>query len=743
MPIIALAGNPNVGKSTLFNALTGFRQHTGNWPGKTVEKKEGIVRLNNGEVVIVDLPGTYSLTAYSIEETISRDFIINTHPNLVIVVVDANNLERNLYLVTQILELGVPTLIALNMLDVAQKRGIQINVATLSQQLGGIPVVETIGNDAIGLDDIRHYLQGLVHRPIATSTTRVQYPASIERAIKQLVEAMQADSTLNDDFPLRWLAIKLLEDDPQIRVELTRRDYLTILHLADEIRAVIVEEQDEDAETLMMDTRYMFINQVVDKSLQRTRTPQQTWTDRIDRMVTNRVLGIPIFLLLMWFVFQFTSNVSAPLVDWIDLLIGGLVTNLSSRALDLLGLQQTWIASLLLDGILPGVGGVLVFIPVLMSLYIAIGILEDSGYMARAAFVMDRGMRWLGLHGKSFLPMLVGFGCTVPAVYATRTLENETERKLTGFLLTFMSCGARLPIYVVFGAAFFGAHSGNLIFGMYLLGIVVALLTGFLIRKIVLHNEPVQPFVMELPPYRRPRVRDVLLQTWERTAGFIRKATSVILGMSILIWFLLAIPVKSGQFNDVAAKDSLFGQISNVVAPVFAPAGFGEWEATGSLITGMVAKEVVIGSMAQVYLGADGSENNGELLALSEEFKQTAFAFGDALLLTGQEFLNIFPRVMNLLPVVNVPELSIQGTSADTEATSKLESALRQHFSPAAAVAFTAFILLYVPCVTTLTAMRQEFGIRWTLQQIAYTTFVAWSVAVLIFQVGIRIGEFG
>lgn len=738
MQIIALAGNPNVGKSTIFNGLTGIRQHTGNWPGKTVAKKEGVVRLDDGEVILVDLPGTYSLTAYSIEETITRDFIINDYPDLVIVVVDASNLERNLYLVMQIIELGVRLLLALNMVDVAEKRGIKIDTLALSQELGGIPIVETVGSTEFGLHKIRHHLQTLSEEALSSTQIQIPYSETIEKALSELVEHIEKQTALSAMYPARWLALKLLEDDPQIYTELQDRDETALLALIDALKLSIEDSMGESAEILITDERYMRINQIVELIITREASHQETWTDRIDRVVTHRWLGIPIFLLFMWFVFQFTANVSAPLVDWIDGLFSGLISNISIHLFNATGISDSPLASLILDGVLPGVGGVLVFIPVLMFLYIAIALLEDTGYMARAAFVMDRAMRSLGLHGKSFLPMLVGFGCTVPAVYATRTLENERERKLTGFLLTFMSCGARLPVYVVFGAAFFGAKSGNLIFGMYLLGIAVALLTGLIIRKTVMRDDPVQPFVMELPPYRIPRLRDMLLQTWERTSSFIRKATSVILGMSILIWFMLAIPVRSGAFNDVTARDSLFGQMSGFVAPVFAPAGFGNWEATGSLITGMVAKEVIIGSMSQIYVGT--VENDEPVLPIGNEVTNSIQGLGTALVLTGQEFINIVPRTINLIPYVQLPQLSIQGADDEAVTSSQLEQKLKQHFSPASAIAFTAFVLLYVPCVTTMVAMRQEFGHSWLLQQVVYTLFIAWIVAVIIFQVSSRMG---
>jgi ferrous iron transport protein B len=414
--------------------------------------------------------------------------------------------------------------------------------------------------------------------------------------------------------------------------------------------------------------------------------------------------------------------------------------------LELMGLGNSWISSLITDGVIAGVGGVLVFVPVLLFLYLALGIMEDSGYMARAAFVMDRVMRWMGLHGKSFLPMIIGFGCTVPAVYATRTLENEKDRKLTAFLATFMSCGARLPVYVVFGAAFFGAASGTLVFAMYLLGIVVALITGFVMKNTVYKSQPPAPFVMELPPYRIPRPRDVWHQMWERTHGFLVKSGTVILGVSIALWLLMAIPAHQeiGPFNKVQAGDSLFGRISGLVAPVFKPAGFGSWQEAGSLMTGLLAKEVIISTMSQIY--AEESEPAGDMTtSFREDLVSVGTGFGKAALLTIQETINIIPRTVNLIPFVDLGELYFFPSESEVVDYTRLEGSLLTAFSRTAgspeagtiaAVSFNVFVLLYIPCVSAVSAMRQEFGRRWMWAQISYTLIIAWSAAVLVFQVG-------
>jgi len=707
---IALAGNPNVGKSTLFNILTGSRQHVGNWPGKTVEKKEGRLKINQEEILVVDLPGTYSLTAYSIEEIIARDFIVNEKPTAVVAVVNAANLDRNLYLVTQLIELNIPVIVALNMTDVARRRGLTISLKGLSERLGGIPVVETVGTTSEGVKDLIDAISMVLEYP-HTGNIQTSFSGILKKEIEDLQVEIEGHDLVKESYRSRWLATKLLENDQDLVNKIGSLGALDLLKSARNARDRIEIHTGEDPEILIADQRYQFVDKVIDSALERPRETVITRSEKIDGIVTHRIWGLPIFFLLMWFVFQFTSSVSGPFLDWVDVFINQFIYKWVGIALDMLGLGGTWIYSLITEGIIAGVGGVLVFIPVLLFLYLALAVLEDSGYMARAAFVMDRVMRWMGLHGKSFLPMIVGFGCTVPAVFATRTLANEKDRKLTAFLATFMSCGARLPVYVVFGAAFFGVTSGNLVFGMYALGILVALVTGFVMKRTVYKSQPPAPFVMELPPYRLPRPKDVWNQMWERTRGFLVKSGTVILGVSVALWLLMAIPAHpdTGPFNQVKAGDSLFGRISGLIAPAFKPAGFGTWQATGSLMTGLLAKEVIISTMSQIY--AEESHLTQELPA----------AFWE-----------------DLVPV------AVDGDIADT---TRLESALVNSYevssgskaaAPIAAVAFNVFVLLYVPCVSAVSAMRQEFGTRWMWAQIGYTLILAWAAAVLVFQIGIN-----
>jgi len=757
--VIALAGNPNVGKSTIFNALTGARQHVGNWPGKTVAKKEGIAQIGPRAVTIVDLPGAYSLSAFSLEEIVTRDFLVRERPSAVVAVVDASNLERNLYLVAQVLELRIPVILALNMADVARGRGMKIDARALSARLGGLPVVETVGTRSAGIEQLRQAIDALTSGGAPGELPDVSYGELLEGEINALQAIIEDESAARDLFHPRWLAIKLLENDESVRALAAEVGLDELVRQADAANERILAASGEDAETLITDRRYVFIGEVVAGAVARPARPFETRSDQIDKLLTHRIWGVPLFLLMMWLVFQLTAHVSAPFLDWIDGVVSGPVTHRALAAFAALGLSGSWVEALVVNGVIAGVGGVLVFVPVLSFLYLAITVLEDSGYMARAAFVMDRVMRSIGLHGKSFLPMFVGFGCTVPAVYATRALESEHDRKLTGFLATFMSCGARLPVYVAFGTAFFGARAGTLIFGMYVLGIAIALATGYTLKKTVYRNQPPQPFVLELPPYRLPRARDVGRQMSARVGEFLRKAATVILLCSVVIWLLMALPLdpRAGSFNHVAPKDSIFGGLAGLVAPLFRPAGFDSWETSGSLITGFVAKEVVVSTLSQVYVGTgDDLAASQPIPSWRDDARELAVSFKDAALLTVQELVNIAPRTVNLLPLAHVPQArwvkagdAQAGDPARAAQDEAFDRVLVSAFSATAgseargrlaAVAFNVFVLLYVPCMVTVAAMRQEFGARWTWFQIGYTLLIAWLGAVLVFQGGLLLG---
>ena len=552
----------------------------------------------------------------------------------------------------------------------------------------------------------------------------IDYGREIEQEIATLQGLIEGVPSLTERYASRWLALELLEEDTEITpiVENTKggADILAQVHTSVKH---LEEIYGDDVDTMVVDRRYGFINGLIKEVVRRPIEDRLTLSDKIDRVVTNRILGIPIFLIAMGFVFQMTAGVSGFYLDWVDGVIGGPITNWVVAIIELIGLSGTWFESLMVDGVIAGVGGVLVFVPVLLFLYFFLALLEDSGYMARAAFVMDRLMHALGLHGKSFLPMIVGFGCTVPAIYATRTLENEDDRKLTGFLVPMMSCGARLPVYALFAAAFFPDSAGTFIFAMYMIGILFAILTGMVMKRTVFSGKPPAPFVMELPPYRLPTLKSVRIHMWERTSVFIKRAATIILAVSIILWFLLNIP---WGVEDPA--DSLFAKASGAIAPILAPAGFGDWQAAGSLVTGFVAKEVVVGTMSQIYVGEAEEEEVAEPTTFFQDIGDIVVSFWDATVDTVKGIISIIPGV------------NLFGEEEEEPEDTALMQALDKAFTPLSAVAFNLFVLLYIPCMVAVAAYRHEFGTRWMLYNAAYLTLLGWSVAVFVYQGGRLLG---
>ena len=552
----------------------------------------------------------------------------------------------------------------------------------------------------------------------------VDYGREVEEEIARLQEAIEKEPALTARCSSRWLAIKLLEEDKEIipKVEAVEGGGAILAQArksVDHLRSVY----GDDAETIVADRRYGFISGLVREVVRRPAVDRLTLSDKIDKIVTNRVLGIPIFLVAMWFVFQMTANVSGAYLDWVDGVIGGPITRWVVAILDLIRLGGTWFESLMVDGVIAGVGGVLVFVPVLLFLYFFLALLEDSGYMARAAFVMDRLMHALGLHGKSFMPMLIGFGCTVPAVYATRTLESEDDRKLTGFLAPMMSCGARLPVYIIFAAAFFPDNAGRFIFGLYLFGIVLAIVSGIVFKRTIFKGKPPAPFVMELPPYRLPTLKGILIHMWERSSVFVRKAATIIMAVSVILWFLMSIPW--GVENP---RDSLFGKASAAIAPVLAPAGFGDWQAAGSLVTGFVAKEVVVGTMSQIYVGGAEEEEAEEPTTFFQDLGEIVVGFVEATVDTVKATISLIPGV------------DLMGEEEEEEEDTALVEALQEGFTPLSAVAFNVFVLLYIPCMVAVAAQRHEYGNKWTLFNAVYLTALGWVVATIIYQGGRLLG---
>ncbi len=734
---IALAGNPNAGKSTIFNALTGLRQHTGNWPGKTVALKSGHCSFEGDPIQLVDLPGTYSLAAFSPDEIVARDFIIHEHPDAVICVVDTTNLERNLYMVVQVLEMGVPVILALNMYDQARSQGIKVDIEQLSRLLGGVPVIPTAANRGVGLEQL---LASSVEITKSTGDVKgqqnhcqcqvqkgfkVDYGDDIEAAIDDLSDAASFNQLPLNGYCSRWLALKLLEGEEEVV------DTLNPLNGGPAVSKAAKEKADElaikyseDVEIITADRRYGAVSAISRQVCTHSSPDKTTLTERVDRFATHRLLGLPIFMLVMYLVFRLVIDVSAPYLDWVDSVINGPVAAGLSAILIQLGASE-WLHSLVIDGIIAGVGGILTFVPGLIVLFFFLAVLEDSGYMARAAFVMDRFMRYIGLHGKSVIPLLLGFGCAVPAVYATRTISNHRDRLLTALLIPFMSCAARLPVYVVFAMAFFGTRASTVIWLMYLLGIVVAIVIGFIFSRTILKPDEKSAFVLELPPYRLPTSHVLAIHTWENTREFIKNAGTVILAISIILWLLLHLP-----WGVTEQEDSLYGQFSAAIAPAFEPAGFGTYESSGALVTGLIAKELVVSSLAQIYTGVDSEE-----MASSETSETTIMSqlagivvgFGQATVDAGSALLSIIPGV------------NLTGAEGEVEDTA-LSEALQNHFSPLSAVAFLIFVLLYIPCIATMGAIKQEFGGRWAASAAVYQTLVAWMAAVFVFQGGRMLG---
>ncbi len=559
----------------------------------------------------------------------------------------------------------------------------------------------------------------------------LRYEQLVEDAIVQISAAISAEPALATSYPPRWLAIQLLEDDTELLAFVRNSPGgLAVQHCLEQQQARISAAYEDDVDIVLTDQRYRFVHQLVGEVQIRPDRPQLTLSDRIDRVVTHKWLGIPIFLALMWLVFKMTADLSAPMLNWVDTLISGPVTRWTIGLMGTIGLGGSWVEHMLVDGVIAGVGGVMVFVPVLMALYLALGLLEDSGYMARAAFVMDLLMRTLGLHGKSFLPMIVGFGCNVPAIYATRTLENDKDRILTGLLVPFMSCSARLPVYLLLAAVFFPQYAGVAVFGMYFLGIVIAIILGIVFKHTLFRGKSEAPFIMELPPYRLPTLSGLWQQMWERTAAFVRKAWTIIMVTSMIVWLLIAIPVRGeGSFANTNIDDSAFATVAGAASPIFAPLGFGSWESSGALVTGFVAKEVVISTLGQVY----------GLAEAGDAVEPTSFG-ADLRDIAGSFVLAVGDTIKSIPLIVGIDLFEAEPEGEPTA----LMAALRQGFESSsgghgalAALSFMVFVLLYTPCMVTAAATRQEFGNKWMWLSIIGQFILAWLVAFLVFQVGL------
>jgi ferrous iron transport protein B len=726
---IALLGNPNCGKTTLFNALTGANQRVGNWPGVTVDRKEGRYRYNDHTVTVVDLPGIYAIDAEddgSVDEQIARDYLISGTAQVVVNIIDASNLERNLYLTTQVLEMGLPLVVALNMVDVAEEHGTRVNADLLSERLG-CPVVSMVATYGQGVDQLRHCLDEFLPAP-RRPHAQVVYPTVIEESLEALIPSIAADHPTPRD---RWTALKLLEYEDATIPNVTQEQ----LHLVAEQRHRIHQVLGEDIDIAVADSRYGYAHRLVQDVATRPRQISITRSDKIDQVVLNRWLGIPIFLAVMYLLFMFAINVGSAFIDFFDILFGTIFVDGFGRLLTAIGMPDL-VTVVLADGMGGGIQTVATFIPVIACLFLFLAFLEDSGYMARAAFVMDRFMRFVGLPGKSFVPMLVGFGCNVPAIMATRTLESRRDRILTILMNPFMSCGARLPVYALFAAAFFPAAGQNIVFLLYLIGMGMAVLTGLIMKYTLLKGEAA-PFVMELPTYHLPTFKGVMIRTWERLKSFIIRAGKVIVVM-VMVLSLLNTIGTDGTIGNEDSDNSILSAISQSVTPVFAPMGIQQenWPATVGIFTGVFAKEAVVGTLDSLY----GQLGQDEAIAAGVDLEAEEFdLFGSI----GEAFATI-PANLAELPATLFDPLGLSiGDVTDTETAAADQAVAFTTFGQMAlrfdgrvgAFAYLLFVLMYFPCVAAMGAVYRETNAGWTTFVGLWTTGLGYWCATLYYQV--------
>lgn len=688
--VVALAGNPNSGKTTLFNALTGNRQYVGNWPGVTVEKKEGEILPDNyakkqglPKIFITDLPGIYSLSPYSLEETVTREYIVGEHPDLILNIVDATNIERNLYLTTQLMDMDVPTVVALNMIDELEPNGITIDIDGLSKKLD-MPVLPISARSGKGVKELIDFVLEIVSGQRELKCTSVSvFEGRLREHVKNAADIALKYKNGNTV----WYGVKLLENDGKIMTELqlsdgdrstlenirqkiTESDFIpkSCVHNCSECKHhTEFKENKSSVSEIISAVRYAYISSIMFK-VKKEKNVDMSFSDKLDRIMANRYLGIPIFFAIMFMIFQFTFGPAGSyLMELVQGFIDGPVTHGVEYLLDLCNAPD-FIHSLLVDGVISGVGGVVSFVPQIMILFFFLSFLEDSGYMARVAFNMDILLKRIGLNGKSFIPMVLGFGCTVPAVMAAKALDNERERRLTIMLVPFVSCSARAPVYAVFISAFFAEKRGLISFGIYLLGFLVAILMGFLLRKTVFRSEGI-PFVIELPQYRWPSFKGLMANVWEKGKGFLVKAGTVILAASVCVWLLQNLTPSFKLTND--SSQSIMAMIGRFIAPIFTPMGFGDWRAASSLLAGLSAKESVVSSLEILYASS------------SDGLAKTLTAF----------------------------------------------------FTPASAMAFMTFVLLYTPCVAAIAAIRKELA-SWkrTLGTIAMQLICAYVFSFIVYR---------
>jgi ferrous iron transport protein B len=677
---VALAGNPNSGKTSIFNMLTGSHQHVGNYPGVTVEKREGTCKYMDFEMTVVDLPGTYSLAAHSTEELVARNFLIEQGPDVVVDIVDASNIERNLYLATQLIEMDLPLVLAFNMSDIAKQEGLVFDIEQLSALLEA-KIVPTIGNKGKGRVELLNAIIESVQEKKRTRRHKVSYGEEIEHELGVLEQIItETEQPLAEKYNPRWLAVKMLERDRDIISKVNNQKLLNAINSSSEHLKGIFGD---NPEIVIADRRYGFISGACQETIKSTVELRHNISDMIDAIVTNRFFGLPFFLILMYVVFQLTFTLGAYPMGWLEQFFGwgsGAVSGLWPAG------SESWLKSLLIDGVIGGVGGVIVFLPNILLLFLAISILEDSGYMARAAFVMDRIMHKIGLHGKSFIPMLIGFGCSVPAIMGARILENRRNRLTTIMVIPLMSCGARLTIYALLIPAFFAENwRGPMLWIIYLIGIILAVICAKILRLTVFRGETT-PFVMELPPYRMPTLKSVCIHMWQRGWMYLRKAGTIILVISIILWVAMSYPKPSdeslvgldaGQAGQQKLEYSVIGRVGRAIEPAIKPLGF-DWKIGTALIGATAAKEVFVSQLAIVYAVGSGGEN-----------------------------------------------------------AESLREKLQRAYTPLTGFCIMLFCLIYAPCVATVVMTRHESGSwRWALFQFFALTIIAYVLTFLVYQIG-------
>ena len=713
---IAIAGNPNCGKTALFNALTGSSQEVGNWPGVTVDKKEGFFTLDNHTIRVIDLPGIYALFANSEDERAALNYLLTRDADLVINLLDSTNLERNLFLTTQLMEMEVPMVIALNMMDIAVHRGIHIDEHTLEEKLG-IPVISLSAVSKKSCESFAHDLHKLLHKE-HPSPMRIVHTEAIEKVIAEMSPAL-ADTAKALNASERWAMIQYLESNSSV-VEKAK----TLGTVLD--RTEIETALGEDPEFAIADSRYLFVRNVI-KDVIKDPTVKRTHTDKIDRFFLNRFWGVPLFLIAMYLVFWVTITFGSAFIDFFDILFGAIFVDGFAALLTSLGTPEPLIA-LLAGGLGTGVQTVATFIPPIFFMFFSLAFLEDSGYMARAAFIMDKFMTFLGLPGKAFVPMLVGFGCSVPALMATRTMENKRDRFLSMFIIPFMSCGARLPVYALFGVAFFGKNAGNIIFGIYLVGIVIGMLYGLVLKKTLFQGKAT-PFIMELPPYHAPRLDSLLRHAWFRLKDFLFRAGKIVLIMVTILGFFSSLGTD-GTFGNSGNEKSILSKAGKAISPIFEPLGVEKenWPASVALLTGVFAKEAIVGTLTSLYKIEE--PGNTETSTPKAEAFSLVSSVAEAFISVPTNIVNVFRGFLDPFRSDGVIEASDGGDAG-------VLTVMRAKFShgPYQVLAYLLFILLYVPCLAALGTAFRELGTFYGTLMTIFQTVLGWSLSVLFFQV--------